>query len=58
MVHWLGRPQESSPAAAAQPGKRYGDVPGSMPTDPAPLLDPRRMVLSDFGIETRVESLT
>ena len=36
--------------AAARPGKRHGDLPGSLPCQPAPLLDPRRVMLSDFGI--------
>ena len=37
-------------AAAAGPGKRHGELPGSMPSEPAPLVDPRPVVLSDFGI--------
>ena len=50
MVHWSGRPQEFSQAAADAPWKQHGDVPGSMLSNPAPLHDPRRVVLSDFGI--------
>ena len=47
--HWSGSSQESSRAPAGWLGKRHSDVPGSMPSDPAPLLDPKRVVLSDFG---------
>ena len=36
--------------AAAGPGKRHGELPGSLPSQPAPLLDPRRVMLSDIGI--------
>ena len=50
MGPWSGRPQESTQAAAAGPGKRHAELPGSMPGKPALLLDPRCMVLSDFGI--------
>ena len=49
MGHWSGRPLESSQAAAARHGKQPGYVPASMPSDPVPLLDPRRVV-SDSGI--------
>ena len=47
---WSGRTQESTRAAAAKLGKRHGELPGSMPSDPAPLNNPRSVVLSDFGI--------
>ena len=36
--------------AAAGPGKRHGELPGALPSQPAPLLDPRRVMLSDVGI--------
>ena len=36
--------------AAAWPGKRHGELPGALPSQPAPLLDPRRVMLSDVGI--------
>ena len=36
--------------AAAGPGKRNGKLPGALPSQPAPLLDPRRVMLSDVGI--------
>ena len=36
--------------AAARPRKRHGELPGSMPSQPAPLLDRRRVVLSEVGI--------
>ena len=36
--------------AAAGPGKRHGELPGSMPIQPASLMDPRCVVLSDVGI--------
>ena len=47
---WSRRPPESFRAAAAGPGKRHGELPASMPSQSAPLQDPRRVVLSDFGI--------
>ena len=47
---WSDRHQESCLAAAARPGKRHGEFPGSMQSDPVPLLPPRCVVLSDFGI--------
>ena len=50
MGHPLGRPQESSRAAAVTLWKRHGDVPGSMLSFPALLLEPRCVVLTDFGI--------
>ena len=50
MGHWSGRSQEFSGAATAGAWKQHSDVPGSMPGDPAPLQDPRRVGLSDFGI--------
>ena len=50
MGHRSGRPQEFSGADAAGPGKRHGELPGSMLSQPAPLLDPRHVVLSDGGI--------
>ena len=50
MGHWCSRPQESYRAAAARTLKAHGDLPGSIPSDPAPLLEPRHVVLSDFGI--------
>ena len=36
--------------AAAGPGKRHGELAGSLPSQPALLLDPRRVMLSDVGI--------
>ena len=30
---------------SAGPGKRHGELPGSLPSQPAPLLDPRRVML-------------
>ena len=36
--------------AAAGAGKRHGELPGSLTGQPAPLLDPRRVMLSDVGI--------
>ena len=36
--------------AAAGPGKRHGELPGALASQPAPLLDPRRVMLSDVGI--------
>ena len=54
---WSWRPPESSRGAATRPGK-HGELPGSMPRQPAPLLYPRRVVLSDVGIGSpREESL-
>ena len=50
MGPWSIRPHESSQAAAVRPGKRHGEVLDSMPSDSAPFLDPRRVVLSDLGI--------
>ena len=50
MGHSSGRPQESSRAAAAGPWKGHCDVPGSMPSDFALCLNPRGVVLSEFGI--------
>ena len=44
--HWSVRPLESSRDATARSLKGHGVVPGSMPSDPAPLLDPRCVVLS------------
>ena len=35
--------------------KRHGKLPGSMPSEPALLMDPRRVVSSDFGIGTHGE---
>ena len=52
MGHWWGRPQESSEAATVGHSKGHGDVPGSMLTDPVPLLDPRCVVLSEFAIKS------
>ena len=52
MGPWSGRIQESSRAAAAGPGKRHAELPGSMPSEPALLLDHRHVVLTDFGIES------
>ena len=49
MGHPSGRPQEFSRAAAAGVWKGHGDVPGSMPSDFAPRLNPR-CVVSEFGI--------
>ena len=46
---WSRRLLESFHAAAARPGKRHGELPGSMPSQLAPLLDPRTVVLSDVG---------
>ena len=50
MGPWSGGPHETFRAAAAGPAKRHGEVPGSMLSDPAPLLDCRHVVLSDLGI--------
>ena len=50
MGPWSRRPPESSGSAAARLGKRHAELPGSMPCEPAPLLDPRHVVLSDVGI--------
>jgi len=50
MGPWSGRPQESSRAPAAGPGKLHGEVPGSLTSEPIPLLETRCVVLSDFGI--------
>ncbi|TID14453.1 hypothetical protein CANINC_004772, partial [Pichia inconspicua] len=36
--------------SCSQAGKPHGELPGSMPSQPAPLPDPRRVVLSDVGI--------
>ena len=47
---WSVRLQESSRAAAVGPDKWHGDLPGSMLSEPATLLDPRPVVSSDFGI--------
>ena len=47
---WSRSPPESSRAAAAGPGKRHGELPGSVPSQPAPLQDPMRVVWSDVGI--------
>ena len=44
------RPQELSQAATARSWKRHDDIPGSMLSDAASLLDPRGVVVSDFGI--------
>ena len=45
--------------AAAEPGKRPGELPGSMLSQPAPLLDLRRVVFSDVRIgSTWGESLS
>ena len=52
MHPWSGRPQEFSRATAACPGKQHGELSGSMPSDPAPLLDSRHVVLSEFGWST------
>ena len=52
MGPWSGRIQESSRAAATGPGKRHAELPGSMPSEPALLLDHRHVVLTDFGIES------
>ena len=49
MCRWSCRPQQSFRAASAGPEKRHAEIPGSILNDPALLLDPRRMVLSDFG---------
>ena len=46
----FGQASGPSQAAEAGPWKEHGEVPGSMPSDPAPLRDPRHVVLSDFGI--------
>ena len=43
------KPPESFRAAAARPGKRHGELPGSMPSQLAPLLDPRTVVLLEVG---------
>ena len=43
--HWSGRIQVFSREAAAGPGKRYDDAPGSIPSDNVPLLDTRGMVM-------------
>ena len=59
MGHWCSRRQESCQAATARPSKAHGDLPGSIPSDPAPLLEPRHVVLSDFGFgSTWGESLS
>ena len=50
MGPWSGRPQESSQAAAGGPGKRHGEVPGSILSDPVPLVDHRCMLLTNLGI--------
>ena len=47
---WSVRLQESSRAVAVGPDKWHGDLPGSMLSEPATLLDPRPVVSSDFGI--------
>ena len=47
---WSRRPPESFRTAAPRPRKRHGELPGSMPSQLAPLLDPRPVVLSDVGI--------
>ena len=58
---WLPRPQtlfgpwsrsspQSSRAPEARTVKHHVALPCSMPSQPAPLLDPRRVVLSDVGI--------
>ena len=49
MGHWLCRPQQSFQKAVARPEKRHAEVPGSIWNDPSLLLDPRCVVLSDFG---------
>ena len=49
LVPCSGRPQESSRAAVARLGNDML-IPGSMLNEPAPLLDPWRVVLSDWGI--------
>ena len=36
--------------AAAGPAKQHGELPGSLSSHPAPLLDPRGVMLSDVGI--------
>ena len=36
--------------AAAGSGKRHGEPPGSLPSQSAPLLYPKRVMLSDLGI--------
>ena len=36
--------------AAAGPGKRHGELQGSFPSQSAPLLDPRLVMLSDVDI--------
>ena len=50
MGPWSRRPPESSGSAAARLGKRHAELPGSMPCEPALLLDPRHVVLLDIGI--------
>ena len=52
---WSRRPPESSRTTASGPGKRHGELPGSMPSQPALFLDPRRVVLSDVGIGSHGE---
>ena len=42
--HWSVRPLESSQDATARSLKGHGVVPGSMPSDPPPLLDHRRVL--------------
>ena len=46
----IEEPPESSRAAAARPGKRHRELPGSLPSQPSPLLDPRHVMLSDLGM--------
>lgn len=48
----VGKAQESSEAATGRHSKGHGDVPGSMLTDPALLLYPRHVVLSEFATES------
>ena len=50
---WSGRPQESSQKAAAGPGNQHGELPGYIASDPAPILYPRCVVLSEFDIGSR-----
>ena len=50
MGPWSGKSQESSRAGAAGPGKRHGELAGSMLSDRVMLLDRRYVVRSDFGI--------
>ena len=50
MGNWSRRPLEFSLPVAAGSGKLHGELPGSMLSEPATLLDPRCVVLSDVGI--------